>query len=226
MRRLALSLVVLLCAPVSAQAAGSRILATGDSMMRGLDRSLERELGRVQEVSVRRLVHIGEGITNEPWIRIARRKAEEHRPHATVAFMGANDGYPMKGAPCCGRRWTTKYSDRVSRIIDAYTRGGKGEVYWLTLPAASFGRRRQIFPKINRAIRRAVHRSGPHAHLVETWDALSPSGEFRRTMLRNGVEVEVRSPDGIHLKPAGMTMAAELVRDAMLEDGVLTAPDP
>ena len=226
MWRLALTLVALLCAPVSAQAAGPRVLATGDSMMRGVDRSLDRELGRVQPVSLRSVVHIGEGITNEPWIRISRQKAKEHRPRATVAFMGANDGYDMKGARCCGKAWTTKYTDRVSRIIDAYSRGGRGDVYWLTLPAAGFGRRRQIFPRINRAIRRAVARSGPHAHLVDTWDVLSPGGRVPAHVLRDGVEVEVRSPDGIHLQPAGTTMVAELVRDAMVEDGVLTAPDP
>ncbi len=226
MWRLALTLVALLCAPVSAQAAGPRVLATGDSMMRGVDRSLARELGRVQPVSLRSVVHIGEGITNEPWVRISRQKAKEHRPRATVAFMGANDGYDMKGARCCGKAWFAKYVDRVAGIIKAYSRGGRGDVYWLTLPAAEFGRRRQLFPKINRAIGRAVARSGPHAHVVDTWPVLTPGGQFSSHVLWKGVQVKARNVDGVHLSGVGAGIVAELVRDAMVKDGVLTAPDP
>jgi hypothetical protein len=228
-RRLVLTLVALLSAAVPAHAAGPRILVTGDSMMRGVDRSLRQELAAIQEVSFRSDIHIGEGITNASWIRWARQQAREHRPHATVAFMGANDGYHMFHAPCCRERWVAKYEDRVTRIIRAYLREGRAEVYWLTLPASSMqsGRRRQIFPKINGAVRRAVQASGPHAHLVDAWGVFTPGGHFSSTLLWKGVELLVRNVDGVHLSRPGQGIAAELIRDALLADGVISrAPPP
>jgi hypothetical protein len=227
-RRLALTLVALLSAAVPAHAAGPRILVTGDSMMRGVDRSLRQELAAIQEVSFRSDIHIGEGITNAPWIQWARRQAREHRPHATVAFMGANDGYHMFHALCCRERWVAKYEDRVTRIIRAYLREGRAEVYWLTLPASSMrsGRRRQIFPKINGAIRRAVQASGAHAHLVDAWGVFTPGGHFSSTLLWKGVELLVRNVDGVHLTRRGQGIAAELIRDALLADGVVSHPGP
>ncbi len=190
-------------------------------MMRGVDRSLEQELGRIQETSFRTHILIGEGITNEPWVRISRTQARRHRPKATVAFLGANDGYDMVGASCCGAAWAAKYVDRVRSIIRAYSRKGRGEVYWLTLPAAESGRRRQIFPIVNDAIRYAVRTSGPHAHLIDAWNVFTPGGRYRRTMPWKGEELEVRNVDGVHLRGPGQRIAAELIRNALRRDGII-----
>jgi hypothetical protein len=220
-RHLALAVVVLLCAAVPAQGAAPRILVTGDSMMRGVDTWLKAELERIQEVSFHGDVRIGSALTKEPWVRIARRQVPEYQPDATVVFMGANDGYPLLGASCCGKTWLWRYENRVRKMIRIYSRDGRAQVYWLTMPAAEFGFRRRLFPRINGAIRRAVKVSGPHAHLVNAWSVFTPGGRYRRRMLWNGAVVEVRSPDGVHLDGSGDTIAAELIRDAMLEDGVL-----
>ena len=228
MRRLALSvfaLFALLFAATPAQAAGPRILAIGDSMMRGVDFYLDLELARIQETSFRTHILIGEGITNEPWVRISRTQARRHRPKATIAFLGANDGYNMVGARCCGAAWVAKYEDRVRSIIRAYSRKGRGEVYWFTLPASESGRRRQIFPIVNDAIRHAVRTSGPHAHVIDAWKVFTPGGVYRRTMSWEGEELEVRNVDGVHLKGGGQRIAAELIRDALLRDGII-APTP
>jgi len=220
-KRLALFTFVLLCVAAPAQAAGPRILTIGDSMMRGVDRNLEKRLAQVQKVSFRSHVLIGEGITNEPWVRISLRQARKHRPRATVAFMGANDGYDMVGASCCGKAWVDKYVNRVSTIIRIFSRKGRGDVYWLTLPAAESGRRRQLFPKINDAIRAAVQASGPHAHVVNVASVLTPGRRYRSTMSWNGEEVQVRHADGVHLSGAGAGIAADVIRDAMVKDGVV-----
>ena len=226
MRRLALSLVVLLCAPVSAQAAGPRILATGDSMMRGLDRSLARELGRVQPVSLRSVIHIGEGITNEPWVRISRRKAKEHRPRATVAFMGANDGYDMKGALCCGKAWLAKYADRVDTDHQGLLARRSGR---RVLADATRGRVRPPPPALPEDQPRHWARRGPlgatrarRGHLARAHPGGHFSSQCSGTASRSGLATRTESIS------AGwaLTIVAELVRDAMVEDGVLTAPDP
>ena len=221
MRHLALSVAVLLCAAVPAQGAAPRILVTGDSMMRGVDVWLEAELERIQEVTFLRDIRVGSALTKHPWARIALEQVPLHQPDATVVFMGANDGFDLPGARCCRKPWVSRYERRVRRMIQIYSRGGSAKVYWLTMPAAEFGFRRRLFPRINGALRRAVEASGPHAHLVDAWSVFTPGGLYRRTMLWNGAVVEVRSPDGVHLDGSGDPIAATLIRDAMLEDGVL-----
>jgi hypothetical protein len=220
-RRLALLLFMLLCVAAPAQAAGPRILATGDSMMRGVDKRIHAQLRLIGEVSFRSDVRIGSALTNAPWVRMSRRQVRKYRPRATVVFLGANDGYNMLHTPCCGPRWTAKYEARVKQMIRNYSRKGRGDVYWVTMPAAREGRRRQLFPLINRAMRRAVLRSGPKAHIVEAWTALTPHGHYRDTMLRNGRQVQLRLVDGVHLTLVGADIVAELVREAMLRDGIL-----
>lgn len=226
MRHLVLTLLALLYVAGPARSEGPTVLATGDSMMRGVDRRLEDELARLGQVSFVSDVQIGSTVTTDHWVRRARRQARRHLPSATVVFIGANDGFDMPGARCCRRPWVHKYEDRVRNMIRAYSREGLGDVFWVTLPAARSGRRRRIFPKINRAIRRAVRSKPVHAHLVDAWDVFTPAGRYRRTMLWKGTRVEVRSPDGVHLRSSGPSIAAELIRQAMVTRADVPPPPP
>jgi hypothetical protein len=223
--RLAIWLLALLCAALfaagPASAARPRIFVTGDSLMRGVDGALAEELAKVQDVKYLREVRIGSALTAEPWVRIARRQQAQYQPDATVMFMGANDGFNVRAGRCCGPAWVANYQERVTKMIRIYSRDGLAPVYWVTVPQAAFGRRTRIFPKINRAIAHAVQASGPHAHLVDTWPMLTPDGDYRRWMWWEGERVEVRNPDGVHLRGAGLTIVARLIRDAMLADGSL-----
>jgi len=200
---------------------GPRILATGDSMMRYLDGRLKDKLGRIQQVSFPRSdIRIGSGISKDDWVGIARRQVREHQPRATVVFMGAADGFPMPHALCCGEAWIAEYARRAKKMVRAYSRKGRAEVYWLTLPAARDARRGRIFKAVNRAIRRAV-RSSEQAHLVDAGAVFTPGGRYRRTMLWEGRQVVVRTPDGVHLTSGAHAIAAPLIRDAMRRDGLL-----
>ena len=224
MRRPSLLPLGLLTAALTAapaQAGAPHVLATGDSMIQIVDVKLEKQLKRIQRVSFRSDARVGSGISKDNWVKIARRQARKHRPKATAVFIGANDGFNIAGARCCGSAWIAKYRERVKKMIRAYARGGKAEVYWLTLPAPEPAHFRRIYPAINRAIRRAVKQSGPHAHLVDAWEVFTPNGTFRRTMTWEGRRVVVRQSDGVHLSWAGGAIAAGLVRDAMRKDAVV-----
>jgi hypothetical protein len=209
------------CLTGAADAAKPRILATGDSMIQIVDIKLEKKLKRIQRVSFRSDARVGTGISKSNWVGWARRQARKHRPKATVVYIGANDGFNMgRDARCCGKGWVAEYKARAEKMIRAYTRKGKGEVYWLTLPAPRDRHFRRIFPAVNRAIRRAV-RGKEHAHLIDAYEVFTPNGRWRRTMRWKGKRVVVRQSDGVHLSWAGATIAAGLVRDAMRKDGVV-----
>jgi lysophospholipase L1-like esterase len=200
-----------------------RVLATGDSMIQGIDHALERRLaprgGRVRSDA-----HISTGISKPSmlnWPAHARAQASGMRPDVTVMFLGANDGFPMGGAPCCGAAWVDEYARRVGRMIHAYARGGRGRVYWLLLPAPRRGVFRTTFPAVNAALRRAVARAPRDARLIRLPRVFTPGWRYRDSMRIDGRLVRVRQADGVHLNGAGQAKAAAVVVRALRRERIL-----
>jgi hypothetical protein len=197
-----------------------RVLATGDSMIQIVDGFLA---GRLHG-GVRSDARISTGISKPgefDWVRHARRQAARRRPDVTVSFIGANEGFPLGGAACCGRAWIRRYAGRVRRMMRAYRRGRAGVVYWLTLPTPRDARFARVFGPVNRALRRAASRFGPQVRLIDLRPVLAPGGRFRRAIRYRGRRVVVRQDDGVHLSPAGASIAADLVIRAMRRDRIL-----
>jgi len=85
------------------------VLATGDSMMQGIDGFLADDLGDAARLrsDVRPGTAIGKTLD---WLDWSASQAARVRPRVTVMAIGANEGWPMQtpaGAKveCCGRLW-------------------------------------------------------------------------------------------------------------------------
>jgi lysophospholipase L1-like esterase len=204
------------------------LLATGDSMIQTIDGDLARALASHGGSTVRSDARPGTGISKPAdvdWVRRARSQAADLKPDVTVVFLGANDGFAMKGrggtAACCGPAWVAAYASRVAAMMRSYLRGGRSYVYWLTLPAprpASFAR---VFPRVNEAIRRAAKRVGGGVRVIDLVPVFTPGGTFRQTITFRGRTIDARQPDGVHLSPAGASVAAALVVDQLRADHAL-----
>lgn len=200
-----------------------RILATGDSMIQIIDSFLQQRLERGR-VRVRKESHISTGISKPSllnWNTKARRQARGVRPDATVVFLGANDGFPIGRAQCCGRGWVRGYARRVRDMMRSYSRGGAGTVYWLTLPVPRRGAFKPIYRAVNAAIRRAARSYPDTVRIVDTEAVFTPGHRYTGTIRRHGRTVHVRQEDGVHLNTAGASIAASVVIAAMRRDGVL-----
>ena len=151
------------------------------------------------------------------WVAQARRQATR-RPHATVMFIGANDGFAIGGAACCDAAWEKAYTARVKRMMASYRRGGAGRVYWLTLPTPRDGARARIYAAVNRAIKAAAADfAADEVEVVDLVKIFTPGNRFRSSI--NGQTV--RQGDGIHLNVAGAKIAARTVIGRMRADGLL-----
>jgi hypothetical protein len=193
------------------------IMATGDSMIQIVDSHLER---RLRGVRVQSDARISSGISKPAtldWVALARRQAFGRRPNATVMFLGANDGFPIGGVNCCGRRWIEGYAARVRRMIGSYRRRGAARVYWLTLPAARKPTFARVFRAVNAALRRAEPALKGSGRILDMGRVFTPGGRFRTSI---GGRV-VRQGDGVHLNVLGASIAANVVIRAMRRDGVL-----
>jgi hypothetical protein len=136
-------------------------------------------------------------------------------------FIGANDGFAMGDAPCCGAPWVAEYARRARGMMRSYARGGRARVYWLLLPAARSGIFRETFPAVNAGIRRAARGLGDDVRLVELDEFFTPGGRFRSSMRVGGRVVRVRQDDGVHLNVTGAELAAGLIARAIRRDRLL-----
>jgi lysophospholipase L1-like esterase len=187
------------------------VLATGDSMMQGVDSYLADELADRATVrsDVRPGTAIGKGLE---WLKWSTQQVTRYHPYATVLAIGPNEGWPQQTpegvtVECCGEEWEDEYVRRVRVMMHTYRRRGAGRVVWLTLPAPKGDRLTAIFQAVNRSILRAGENM-PRTTIVRSDLIFSPDG-FRETMRYNGVTVDVREPDGVHLNAAGTAIAAK-----------------
>jgi hypothetical protein len=198
-------------------------------MIQIIDGYLQQRLGRAGPIRVRSDAHISTGISKPfmlDWVSHARATARRFRPEATVMFLGANDGFPMKTrsgvqAACCDGAWVREYARRARRMMRSYARRGAGTVYWLLLPAPRSERFASVFAPVNRAVRRAALSFPGVVHVVDLGRTFTPGGRFRRTMRWRGRRVTVRQDDGVHLSAAGASIATELIMRRMRRDGLI-----
>jgi hypothetical protein len=159
------------------------------------------------------------------WVRRARSQAVDIKPDVTVVFLGANDGFAMKGrggtAACCGPAWVAAYATHVEAMMRSYLRGGRSFVYWLTLPAPRPDSFARVFPRVNDAIRRAAKRVGGNVRVIDLVPVFTPGGQFQQTITFRGRTIDARQPDGIHLSLSGAAVAATLVVEQLRADHAL-----
>ena len=194
-----------------------RVLATGDSMIQIIDSYLKARLPRA---TVRSDAHISTGISKPfmlDWVALAKRQAASVRPDATVMYIGANDGFPIGSAACCGSAWIDAYAQRAEEMMRAYLRGGRGHVYWLLLPPAGKPAFQRVFVAVNAALRKAAKEVGRGVELIDVGKLVAPGGRF--TMTLNGHVV--RQDDQVHLSTYGASLAANLIIGALRRDGLV-----
>ena len=199
-----------------------RVLATGDSMIQIVDGFLKQRL-RPRGVQVRSDAFVSTGISKPSlldWQRQAGRQAAR-TPDVVVMFLGANDGFSMGSAECCGEAWVAEYARRAHRMMRTYGRGGRTRVYWLTLPAPGRGLFRETFPAVNAAIRRAAARAPRDVAVIDLVDVFTPGGRYRDSMRVGDRVVRVRQGDRVHLNTTGASLAASVIIRTLRRERIL-----
>ena len=129
-------------APAPPKRVLQNLLVTGDSMGKPLNTELYLALHE-QGVHVYSDLQFGGGISKDfvfDWPTEADAAARQFRPDATVVFIGADEGFPLRPpggghkVPCCGPHWAAAYANRARSMIASYRRGGAGRVYGSRCP--------------------------------------------------------------------------------------------
>jgi hypothetical protein len=199
------------------------VLATGDSMIQIIDSFMKLRIGSGQ-IRVHSDARISTGISKPSlldWGAHAGQQASGLRPDVTVMFIGANDGFPMAGADCCGPAWIGEYARRARQMMRAYARGGRGRVYWLLLPMPRGASFRTVYVAVNAALRRAARGLDDDVRLIDLADVFTPGGRYRDSMRIGAKTLRVRQGDGVHLNRTGASLATTLVIRALRRDRIL-----
>jgi hypothetical protein len=202
------------------------LLVTGDSMSTPLDSEVSRLLVG-DKVRVIGEPHLGTGISKSflvDWGQLSAQQVKRDHPNAVVVFIGANEGFPMKGpggreVKCCGADWAAVYANRVRRMVDTYRQRGAARIYWIGIPAPRSAARQKISKVVNEAADVATQPWRGQVRVVDTGAIFTPNG-YRDAMKVNGVESIVRQPDGIHLNQKGAGLLAATLLKQIRQDFV------
>jgi hypothetical protein len=202
------------------------LLVTGDSMATPLDSEVSRLLVG-DKVRVIGEPHLGTGISKSflvDWGQLSAQQVKRDHPNAVVVFIGANEGFPMKGpggreVKCCGADWAAVYANRVRRMVDTYRQKGAARIYWIGIPAPRSAARQKISRVVNEAADVATQPWRGQVRVVDTGAIFTPDG-YRDAMKVNGVESIVRQPDGIHLNQKGAGLLAATLLKQIRQDFV------
>jgi hypothetical protein len=194
------------------------LLVTGDSLSQPLDVELARRLAP-DGVRTVRDAHLGTGISKSgllDWGKLSTAQVKKDSPDAIVFFLGANEGFPFKGAggksiPCCGPAWAAQYATRARKMMATFRQDGAARVYWLQLPAQRSAARQTIVRTVNAAILAAAAPFRAQVRVLDMSAVFTPGDKFRAAMPVGGRNTIVREPDGIHLNEAGASLAAGIV---------------
>lgn len=198
------------------------LLVTGDSMSQGLDAELARRLAKAGNgVETVRDPHVGTGISETDlvdWGKLSKQQVRKHEPQAVVMFMGANEGFPMRGIDCCSAAWAAEYATRARLMMATFRAAGRGRVYWLLLPAPRDPARQKISRVVNAALQVAAQPFRAQVRILDMGAIFTPGGAYRAAMPVGGRDRIVRKPDGIHLNDEGARIAADAVLTAIRRD--------
>jgi hypothetical protein len=199
----------------SAQAAD--VTALGDSMMKNVGRAIRKQYADAKaEVAV--ATSIGSGLARldlYDWHTQSETLMAAQSPSLVFVMMGANDNQAMRTAggvlPFGSPGWNEEYGRRVGRLMDLLLAGGKRRVVWIGMPRM----REEKLDADVRAMEQIVVQQADARDRVtyfSTLDLLAPPGAYKAYITQaNGMPLDVRSEDGIHLNRNGAEYLASLL---------------
>ena len=197
-----------------------RILVTGDSLSDFDGQQLARLVSSEHlPAKVRVQARNGTGLTQPSvfdWSDEAVQDAVTFDPDVVVMVLGANDGWPLKGADVGSNAWNSEYSRRVEAVTRDFIAGDpQRRVYWVGPPVPRSAPWIHIFARINDAVR-AVVPNVPGLRYVDVAGPTSDHGHYTDYLTDPaGHRILARQHDGIHFSWPGSVFPARIILSAL-----------
>lgn len=195
-----------------------RVLEIGDSLGIDLGDQLQSQLDVTGRVRTTVASQGDTGLANVSfydWPAHLATLLDDDHPQVVVVFIGANDDQGLladglavaPGTPS----WTTAYTQRVDGILRESTTAG-ARVVWIGMPPMQNPDLNAAMEQQNVIYSQESARFPGALYISSTPVLGTSSGFFQSTGVDlSGQPVALRTPDGVHLTPAGAALLAHTV---------------
>jgi lysophospholipase L1-like esterase len=195
-----------------------RVLIVGDSIGLDLGGPLQNDLAHTGVVEATLDGRESTGLTRPDYFNWPAELQSDMRtaqPQVVVIMMGANDPQDFPGPPdipFTSSKWNPAYADRVSTFMQIAGAGG-ATVIWVGMPPMQNGGLSAEMSDINAVDQQQAAMHKPPVDYISCWTLLGTAQGGYTPFITNasGQVVNVRTPDGTHLTPAGGEVLSQTV---------------
>jgi hypothetical protein len=199
-----------------------RVLIVGDSLGIDLGQPLQNDLANTGVVTATLDARESTGLTRPDYFNWPAELAgdlQRAQPQIVVVMMGANDPQDFPGppdTPYAAPQWNGLYAQRAAQFMQIAGSGG-ASVIWVGLPPMRDPGLSAQMSDLNAVDQQQAAALKPPVDFLSSWTVLGTAQGGYTAFITNaaGQVVNVRSPDGIHLTPAGGEVLSQQVRDFM-----------
>ena len=195
-----------------------RVLILGNSLGIDMGGPLQNDLANTGVVQATLDARESTGLTRPDyfnWPAELQTDLGTARPQVVVVMIGANDPQDFPGppdVPYSSPQWNVLYAGRVAAFMHL-AQSEVATVVWVGMPSMQSPQLSSEMADIDAIDQRQAALSTPPVHFISSWTLLgTPQGTYTPFITNGaGQVVNVRTPDGIHLTPAGGEVLAQTV---------------
>jgi hypothetical protein len=197
-----------------------RVLIIGDSLGIDLGGPLQNDLANTGVVEATLDARESTGLTRPDyfnWPAELQADLAKARPQVVVIMMGANDPQDFPGppdVPYTSPQWNPMYGDRVGDFMRLA--GSQGAtVIWVGMPPMQNPVLSAKMSDVDAVDQQQAGLLKPPVDFLSSWTVLGTAQGGYAPFITNGAGqvINVRTPDGIHLTPAGGEILSQLVQN-------------
>jgi len=197
-----------------------RVLIVGDSLGLDLGGPLQNDLANTGVVQATLDGRESTGLTRPDYFNWpAELQSDIHtaQPQVVVIMMGANDPQDFPGPPdipYTSPKWNVMYAARVAAFMQIAGSGG-ATVIWVGMPPMQNAALSAKMSDVDAVDQQQAVLQKPPVNYISCWTLIGTAQGTYTPFITNasGQVVNVRTPDGIHLTPAGGEVLSQRVLD-------------
>jgi hypothetical protein len=195
-----------------------RVLILGDSLGIDMGGPLQNDLANTGVVQATLDARESTGLTRPDyfnWPAELQSDLGTARPQVVVVMIGANDPQDFPGppdVPYSSPQWNVLYAGRVAAFMQLAQSQG-ATVLWVGMPPMQSPQLSSEMADIDTIDQKQAALCTPPVHFISNWTLLGTAQGAYTPFITNGAGqvVNVRTPDGIHLTPAGGEVLSQTV---------------
>ncbi|MEI8051259.1 MAG: DUF459 domain-containing protein [Actinomycetes bacterium] len=197
-----------------------RVLLIGDSLGIDLGDALQNRLAATGVVVAALDAKESTGLTRPDyfnWPAELTSALPKVNPQVIVVMMGANDPQAIPGPPGISygaAAWDVAYRHRAVSFMRLATSEG-ASLIWVSLPPMQEAALNAKVQHVNDLQRSAAAKVPKVIYIESNQVIAAPGGGFSAFVTKDGQNINVRTPDGIHISPSGSNVLAASVIHTM-----------